>query len=291
MKKYVKAYNTAFDSDDGYVYKLKREGKPGTTLPADVTIRKRDYNDRGDTVYLDRPLSPAEMQQYDIPYKQQMQEYGASFTDPDVADYTEPQIIKQLRNLAYQYDWQITRNAITYDGKFYMELWNLAEDCRIEVIAPTTDDMKISSKVEFYVDSEPVNKRDIPQIIKERGDMSGYTSLTAKGNIVKSSSVVKAAYDDFDDFDEDPYSRYAELAHKSVPDADGFLTDYTLYKDRETGEYFCMFGDNELYPPDPSYADMEFETNESEAYAWFESYTGFADEDDTDGPAFWGYDL
>jgi hypothetical protein len=39
-----------------------------------------------------------------------------------------------------------------------------------------------------------------------------------------------------------------------------------------------MFGDNELYPPDPAYADMEFGTNESEARAWFEDYNGFADE-------------
>lgn len=110
------------------------------------------------------------------------------------------------------------------------------------------------------------------------------------GRYIKEDTDITPPYDDFDDFDEDPYSRYAELAHKSVLDADGFLNDYTLYKDRETDEYFCMFGDNELYPPDPAYADMEFGTNESEAYAWFESYTGI-DSDDTDGPAFWGYDL
>lgn len=76
----------------------------------------------------------------------------------------------------------------------------------------------------------------------------------------------------------DRYSRYAKLARKSVQDSDGFYTDYTLYKDRVTGLYFCMFGDEELYEPNPDYADVEF-TDEREAYEWFEDYYGFAIDD------------
>ena len=141
------------------------------------------------------------------------------------------------------------------------------------------DDWSTTVWLDRPLSTEELNRYDIP-------------SETDMGRYIKEGVDVKSSYYDYEfEIDEDPYTRYVELAHKSVPDADGFLTDYTLYKDRETGEYFCMFGDNELYPPDPSYADMEFETNEREAYAWFESYTGFTDEDDTDGTAFWEYDL
>ena len=80
---------------------------------------------------------------------------------------------------------------------------------------------------------------------------------------------------------EDRYTRYAKLAGKSVQDSDGFYTDYTLYKDRVTGLYFCMFGDEDLYEPDPDYADYETESKEA-AYEWFENYNGFDEEDDVD---------
>ena len=72
-------------------------------------------------------------------------------------------------------------------------------------------------------------------------------------------------------------SDWRELASKSVEDSDGFYTDYTLYTDGQT--YICMFGDKDLYEPDASYADYETES-EQDAWAWFNSYTGFADEED-----------
>ena len=40
-----------------------------------------------------------------------------------------------------------------------------------------------------------------------------------------------------------------------------------------------MFGDKDLYGPDASYADYETES-EQDAWDWFNSYTGFADEED-----------
>jgi hypothetical protein len=72
-------------------------------------------------------------------------------------------------------------------------------------------------------------------------------------------------------------SDWVELASKSVEDSDGFYTDYTLYTDGST--YICMFGDKEIYEPDENYADYETEI-EQEAWDWFNSYTGFADEED-----------
>ena len=85
----------------------------------------------------------------------------------------------------------------------------------------------------------------------------------AKGSYVRSS------------IDED--SNWRELASKSVEDSDGFNTDYTLYTNGQT--YICMFGDKDLYEPDASYADYETES-EQDAWDWFNSYTGFADEED-----------
>ncbi len=77
--------------------------------------------------------------------------------------------------------------------------------------------------------------------------------------------------------EESDVSDWKELASKSVEDSDGFYTDYTLYTDGQT--YICMFGDKDLYEPDASYADYETES-ESDAWEWFNSYTGFADEED-----------
>lgn len=71
------------------------------------------------------------------------------------------------------------------------------------------------------------------------------------------------------------------LSRKSVPDSDGFLTDYALYVNADHSLYICMFGDTDLYEPDVNYADFETES-ESEAWEWFEDYSGLDGEDDTD---------
>lgn len=79
------------------------------------------------------------------------------------------------------------------------------------------------------------------------------------------------------DYEED--SIYEKIESKQVPDYDGFYTDYTMYRNKETGEYVFVFGDNDLYSPEDSEHDYECET-EDEAYEWFDSYTGFDDEDE-----------
>ena len=72
-------------------------------------------------------------------------------------------------------------------------------------------------------------------------------------------------------------SNWTELESKSVLDSDGFYTDYTLYTNGST--FICMFGDKDIYEPDEAYADYETES-EQDAWDWFNSYTGFADEED-----------
>ena len=71
--------------------------------------------------------------------------------------------------------------------------------------------------------------------------------------------------------------QYRMIKTKSVRDADGWLTDYTLYEDVANGTYFCMFGDSDIYGPDPDYADWEGDTYE-EALEWFDDYTDLDDD-------------
>ena len=74
---------------------------------------------------------------------------------------------------------------------------------------------------------------------------------------------------------------YAEIESKQVPDSDGFMTDYTMYMDMNTGEYVFIFGDKDVYCPDNGYFyfDWECETEE-EAKEWFDNYNGFDESDD-----------
>ena len=107
-------------------------------------------------------------------------------------------------------------------------------------------------------------------------------SREEKMNIAK-AEMNKVAPKSVDSAYEYNVSGWRELASKSVEDSDGFNTDYTLYTNGET--YICMFGDKDLYKPDASYADYETES-EQDAWDWFNSYTGFADEEYDDDLVF-----
>ena len=70
---------------------------------------------------------------------------------------------------------------------------------------------------------------------------------------------------------------WSVVAQKSVPDFDGFYTDYVWYTNGE--KHIFMFGDSDFITADPDYADWECET-EAEAREWFDSYNGFDTEDE-----------
>lgn len=72
---------------------------------------------------------------------------------------------------------------------------------------------------------------------------------------------------------------WQELRTKQVLDSDGFTTDYTLYVNDDGSQYICMFGDRDVYEPDPDYADWVGSSQE-EAYEWFDNYNSEYDEDD-----------
>lgn len=75
------------------------------------------------------------------------------------------------------------------------------------------------------------------------------------------------------------YDDYEWLATKDVQDSDGFLTEYTMYRRRSDGMYVMVFGDRDIYSPEDG--DFDYETeDEQDAWDWFDSYTGFDDEDE-----------
>lgn len=100
---------------------------------------------------------------------------------------------------------------------------------------------------------------------------------------------------------------YLTVDSKSVPDSDGFMTDYTWYaRIRCTADewykwlksraaynthtlgdvpeeyidvYVFVFGDSDLYAPEDGEYDFECESYE-EAVEWFEDYHGFEDDEE-----------
>lgn len=96
--------------------------------------------------------------------------------------------------------------------------------------------------------------------------------------LIRAYTEIRSKYDAefMNSITDDVDPEWEVVAHKSVQDYDGFYTDYTLYTDGNT--YICMFGDKDIYYPDPDNADFECETYE-EAMEWFNSYEGFNEDD------------
>lgn len=81
---------------------------------------------------------------------------------------------------------------------------------------------------------------------------------------------------DYDmDFDNDDDWELVE--RKSVKDSDDFWTDYTLWHNKVTDEWACIFGDSDLYYPGSADFDAEFDSEE--AREWFDCYNGFEEDD------------
>lgn len=82
-------------------------------------------------------------------------------------------------------------------------------------------------------------------------------------------------------YDEDALQDWELLSRKSVPDSDGFLTEYSLYRSSDGSTFICMFGDSDIYEPDLNYADYETD-DEDVAWEWFNNYEGFTEDDIVD---------
>lgn len=83
-----------------------------------------------------------------------------------------------------------------------------------------------------------------------------------------------------DEWYGDGETTYEYIASKSVPDSDGFYTDYTWYRNVDTGENVFVFGDTDIYKPEDGDFDHECESQE-EAQEWFDSYNGFDEMDES----------
>lgn len=72
-----------------------------------------------------------------------------------------------------------------------------------------------------------------------------------------------------------PTNEWEFIKGKMIKDSDGFLTSYDWYRNTDSGLNIFMFGADEA---DPDYADWETESD-AEAEDWFNSYTGFDEEE------------
>lgn len=76
---------------------------------------------------------------------------------------------------------------------------------------------------------------------------------------------------------------------KQVPDADGFLTDYTWYENAD-GTQVMVFGDSDVYGPEDDYFDATFD-NRKEAEEWFNNYQGMEEIEESYDDAEALYDI
>lgn len=67
---------------------------------------------------------------------------------------------------------------------------------------------------------------------------------------------------------------------KSVYDSDDFLTEYSMWYNKNTGAYNFIFGDSDIYTPDTAEFDWEDIYDKDLADEWFDNYTGFGEEDE-----------
>ena len=88
-------------------------------------------------------------------------------------------------------------------------------------------------------------------------------------------SLNESFYDFEDDGEE---SDYELIDRKRVLDSNGFLDEYSWYRDRISGLNVFVFGDSDLYGPDSGNFDHE-EEDDSAAQEWFDAY-GQDEEDD-----------
>ena len=64
---------------------------------------------------------------------------------------------------------------------------------------------------------------------------------------------------------------------KSIKDFDGFMTEYSMYKDNDSGRFVFVYGDSDIYTPEDENFDWECDSEE-EAREWFDNYNGFEDD-------------
>lgn len=138
----------------------------------------------------------------------------------------------------------------------------------------------INSIRDSFKGQKTISKEELEQFIgahNGRDKMNEDTAVSSTFEYDDDVDDLTYYYDD-EEFkrmlDEEPYN---EIASKQVPDSNGFLTDYTMYRNMNDGTYGFIFGDKDIYTPGNSDFDWECDTEE-EAREWFDNYVGFDDD-------------
>lgn len=189
-------------------------------------------------------------------------------------------------------DW----DRISEDVDYIMSEVHSFEDDEVFDDARHSDDIECSQLIEgskykywdeiaeqYLHEMQAVNIdiSDKPAVLNELMNNFGFTQEEAEGLFIRINECASDLSQQDVTSSEGTLegSQYELIRSKQVEDADGFMTDYTMYYDTENEQYVFVFGDNDRYRPEDGDFDYECES-EDEAYEWFDSYNGFAEEDD-----------
>lgn len=133
------------------------------------------------------------------------------------------------------------------------------------------DTLTIEQQLIDELNNSGISLTDKLSVISELVGNWGYTEKEAQelysriSETLEADKSIQCASEDEETFEL--------IDTKLIADSDGFMTDYTLYRNKQTGEYVTVFGDRDIYKPEDGYFDAEFETL-GEAEDWFCSYEG-----------------
>ena len=120
----------------------------------------------------------------------------------------------------------------------------------------------------------PTDKNGDPIKTKDYFASMGEKKPVRKQNIPSKTYGTKKKNESYDLGD------WELVKSKSVYDSDGFLTEYSMWYNKDTGAYNFIFGDSDIYTPDTADFDWEDIYDKDLADEWFDNYTGFGEEDE-----------
>lgn len=120
----------------------------------------------------------------------------------------------------------------------------------------------------------PTDKNGDPIKTKDYFASMGEKKPVRKQNIPSKTYGTKKKNESYDSGD------WELVKSKSVYDSDGFLTEYSMWYNKDTGAYNFIFGDSDIYTPDTADFDWEDIYDKDLADEWFDNYDGFGEEDE-----------
>ena len=120
----------------------------------------------------------------------------------------------------------------------------------------------------------PTDKNGDPIKTKDYFASMGEKKPVRKQNIPSKTYGTKKKNESYDSGD------WELVKSKSVYDSNGFLTEYSMWYNKDTGAYNFIFGDSDIYTPDTADFDWEDIYDKDLADEWFDNYTGFGEEDE-----------